>query len=98
LEALLINKKTLKVPKNPRKYNVWDSSYLNSMTEKCAQIVANIDSMADKEGLYPNELGSIEFPVELIYEVCESYVIMYEKLLKENLLITANPQTNPNIH
>ena len=94
----MINKKTLKIPKNPRKYNVWDSSYLNSMTEKCAQIVANIDKIAEDEGVYPNELGSIDMPVDLIYEVCESYVIMYEKLLKEHLLITANPQENPNIH
>ena len=91
-------KGTLKIPKNPRKYNIWDSSQLSSTMEKCSQILANFEEVRKLRDVYPSDMDNVSVPAELLYEITESYVTMYDKLLKEQLLITGNPQSNYNIH
>lgn len=89
---------TLRIPKNPRKYNLWKSTQLNSTMNKCMEILANFNKIAETNEVYPSDLDNLNIPATVVYEICEGYVVMYEKLLKEQLLITANPQTNLNIH
>lgn len=89
---------TLRIPKNPRKYNIWESDQLNSTMEKCAQLLSNFNKVAEETGTYPSDIDTLSIPAHLVYEICESYVVMYEKLLKEQLLITGNPVANLNIH
>lgn len=91
-------RKTVIVPKNPRKANVWESSSVFSTVEKASQILYNIQNISEVTGDLPNEMPDTEVPVILLQELCENYLFMYQKLLKEQLLITANLSTNPNIH
>lgn len=89
---------TLNIPKNPRKYNIWESGQLGSTMEKCAQILANFDKAIQEDEVYPSDMSNIGVPASLLFEIAESYVQMYEKLLKEQLIITGNPVANNNIH
>lgn len=89
---------TLRIPKNPRKHNLWESSQLNTTMNKCVQLLANFNKMAEENSVYPSDLDTLNLPASLVYEICEGYVVMYEKLLKEQLLITANPKQHPLIH
>ncbi len=94
----MTKRKILRVPKNPRKFKIWDSDHLNKVAQKAAQIVYNIEQLSEEEGTYIHELPSTQLPTHLVYEVCEAYVAMYQKLLKEQLLITGNPDTHPHLH
>lgn len=99
LETLLKDKKlALRIPKNPRKYNIWESTALASTMEKCMQITANFHQAIKEDDVYPSDMDNVNIPASLMFEICESYVVMYEKLLKEQLLITGNPEANHNIH
>lgn len=90
--------KTLRVPKNKRSFNIWESKALNETLQKTTLILNNIDKVAEEEGYDKITLGTSAVPVVLLYEVCEAYNILYEKLLKEQLIKTANPKIDNNIH
>ena len=66
--------------------------------EQAAQIMKNIEDIAEKENIPIHLLPPASIPVHLMYDICDSYVNMYTKLLNEQLLITGNPKTNPLIH
>ena len=79
----MAQRKTLNIPKNPRKFNIWQS---------------NIETEAVKKDVDIHNLGETSIPVYLMYEICEAYNVLYNKLVKEQLLITANPQSNTTLH
>lgn len=93
-----MKRKQLKVPKNPRKYNIWDSDSLNSTAQKAIQLIHNIEEVSQETNTFIHELPPSRMPMELVYEVCEAYISIYNKLLRENLIITANPESNNNLH
>ena len=91
-------RKTLNIPKNARKFNLWQSNGLNETLQKTIQILHNIEEESLVNQIDIHRLGETTIPVHLMYEICEAYSVLYNKLLKEQLLITANPQTNNNYH
>lgn len=90
--------KTLRVPKNKRSFNIWESKALNETLQKTTLILNNIDKVVEEEGYDKITLGTSVTPVVLLYEICEAYNILYEKLLKEQLIKTANPKSDNNVH
>ena len=91
-------RKTLVIPKNPRKFNIWESNGLNETLQKTVQILHNIEEEALKSEVEIHDMGDTAIPVYLMYEICEAYSILFNRLIKEQLLITANPQSNNNFH
>lgn len=81
-----------------RAFRIWDSSFLYDIMVKSAQIKQNIETISIKTNKELPELGSTDVPVELLYELCVGYQQMYDKLLKEHLLVSANPKQHPLIH
>ena len=94
----MAHRQTLRVPKNRLKFNLWDSAALNDTMQKAAQIVYNIEAEAEKQDKSIHRLGNSTVPMFLLHEICEHYTIMYNRLLKEQLLITANPPSNNTLH
>lgn len=86
------------VPKNPRKANIWESESVFKTVEKATKILDNIEVLVEDTNKLPHEMAPVEVPVILLQELCENYLFLYNKLLKENLLIMGNPKSNPNIH
>lgn len=94
----MAERKTLNIPKNPRKFNIWQSNGLNETLQKTVQILYNIETEAIKKDVDIHNMGDTHIPVHLMYEICEAYNVLYNKLVKEQLLITANPQSNSTLH
>ena len=94
----LIKRQTLRIPKNTRKFYLWDSAALGSTMQSTAQIVHNIEKQSSEQDIPIHLLGNTTLPMFLLHEICEHYTIMYNRLLKEQLLITANPPSNNNLH
>jgi hypothetical protein len=94
----MARRQTLKIPKNPRKFNIWESNGLNEILQNTHQLLANMDTLSIEQDLHIHELGTMNMPIHLLYDICEAYGILYNKLLKEQLLITANPIQNNNYH
>jgi hypothetical protein len=94
----MTSRQTLRVPKNRRKFNLWESDSLNNTMQKAVQIVHNIETEAEKQNESIHLLGNSNVPMFLLHEICEHYTIMYNRLLKAELLITANPSSNDNLH
>ena len=94
----MATRKTIVVPKNPRKFNIWESNGLNETLQKTVQILRNIEELSVKNEVDIHNMGDTSIPVHLMYEICESYSILFNRLLKEQLLITANPKSNNNLH
>lgn len=94
----MTKEKTLKLPKNKRSMPIWQSDALHDTLQKTTQMLYNMDEVAKAEGLDRIQMGVAPVPVALLYEICEGYNILYDKLLKEQLIKAANPQTNQNIH
>ena len=95
---IMAQRKTLNIPKNPRKFNIWQSNGLNETLQKTIQILYNIETESLKNEVDVHNMGETSIPVHLMYEICEAYSVLYNRLLKEQLLITANPKTNDNYH
>lgn len=94
----MATRNTLVIPKNPRKFNIWESNSLNETLQKTTQILYNIEEQAVKNDIDIHNMGDTAVPVHLMYEICEAYSILFNRLVKEQLLITANPQSNNNFH
>jgi hypothetical protein len=94
----MANRKTLNIPKNPRKFNIWESDALNETLQKTHQLVYNIEDLSVKNDVDIHVMEDIKIPVHLLYEICEAYNILYSRLLKEQLLVTANLNSNNNLH
>lgn len=90
--------KTLTIPKNKNKLKLWQSAHLNQTMQTAVELLASVQTVSDSADTSPEKIGVVGVPAYLLYEICEGYIIMYEKLLKEQLLITANPKSNPVIH
>ena len=91
-------RRQLIVPRNPRKINLWESASASSTVEKATQILHNIERISLEMEMLPNELPNSSIPVTLLQELCENYLFLYSKCLKEQLLITGNPESNDKIH
>lgn len=94
----MIKRKSLTVPKNPRKCNIWDSAFYNELLNNTVQITHNIDKVSKETNIPISSMKPLLLPAHLVYEICEGYTQMYNKLLKEQLLVTANLKSNPIIH
>ena len=94
----MASRKTLHIPRNPRKFNIWQSNGLNETLQKTVQILYNIEVESLRNEVDIHNMGETTIPVHLMYEICEAYSVLYHKLIKEQLLITANPQSNNNYH
>jgi hypothetical protein len=94
----MANRKTLTIPKNPRKFSIWESDALNETLQKTYQLVHNIDKLSADNEVDIHVMEDTNIPVHLLYEICEAYNILYSRLLKEQLLVTANPKSNNNLH
>lgn len=81
-----------------RAFRIWDSAVLYDLMVKSAQIKQNIEKISKIHNKELPDLGTTDVPVELLYEICTGYQAMYEKLLKEHLLVSANPKQHPLIH
>lgn len=81
-----------------RAFRIWDSAFLYEIMVNTAQIKQNIERIAELKNQELSELGAQEVPLELLYEICVGYQQVYDKLLKEHLIVTANLKQHPLIH
>lgn len=80
----MTKRQTLRIPRNRRKFNLWESDSLNNTMQKAVQIVYNIETEAEKQNESIHLLGNSTIPMFLLHEICEHYTIMYNRLLKSN--------------
>jgi hypothetical protein len=84
--------------KSIRAFKIWDSQILNTAMVHAAEILEQLERDADIQQIDPMELAPTLIPTPVLYLLADSYLHSYKALLKESLLNTGNPTSNPNIH
>jgi len=77
-----------KTRRNRRAFKLWDSAYLYEAMQEAVNIRSNIDKAAEVE--MPPEGAIAAIPISLLYHLADAYIDAYDRLLKEELIKTAN--------
>lgn len=73
---------------NKRAFKFWDTEYLYEAMYEAVNIRANIDKVAETKPMEDSSMVAI--PAGLLYHLADAYILSYDKLLKEELIKTAN--------
>ena len=95
----MVDKKKPVLNKNkPDGFRVWESSQLYEIMVKSSQIQHNIETLSSAKQLEISDLGTTDIPISTLYNLCLGYTAIYEKLVKKELIATANLNQHPLIH
>ena len=77
---------------NPRKLRIWNSLVLYEHMALVDQFVAQIQEMSNEEGLPISQLPSSVTPTLMLFNICQCYKAMYNKLVEEDLIKENSPK------
>lgn len=92
---------TYKKPRrNKRAFKFIDTMYLYESMQEAIEIRNTLEEVAQKEEVESfSDLKPTLIKSELLYNIVDSYIESYEKLLKESLITSANiSKIQPTIH
>jgi hypothetical protein len=75
---------------------LWDSTSAGLALKHSLQIKENIEELCYANTVVPSELPDSLLATDLLYNLVCCYMVMYDKILDNDLLKTANPKTNFN--
>jgi hypothetical protein len=85
---------------NPRKLRVWDSKALTQILqvvtqfqEKIYGVISNMEKGTDVSALPPSLV-----PTDMLFDIAECYIAMYEILETEHLIKSGNAKPTTTIH
>lgn len=78
--------------KSSRKFRFWDNNALFQVFEQVIQIKGLIEAKCDEQN-GPESLPMSVIPTDVLYDIAACYEAMYEKLLKEELLVAGYPKS-----
>lgn len=80
---------------NQRKLRIWDAKALYTLLGTCIEFRTTIEEMmAESDGSLPPSV----VPTDMLYNIVAAYEVMYDLLLKEQLIKTGNPKPTTTIH
>lgn len=84
--------------KNPRAFRIWESDILNQTMVLAMEIQARIEETSKKDGLPLEEMNPSMMSSHSLYVLTDSYLALYNALMREGLIRTANLTNHPQIH
>jgi hypothetical protein len=101
----MVEKKTLSVTykksrKNKRGFKLYNTMLMYKVVQEAIELKAALEKVAEEQNIeYVEDLKPTLINTELLYNLADGYIRGYEKLLKENLLTSANiSKIQPTIH
>ena len=79
---------------NQRKLRIWDAKALYTVLSRAIEFRTTIEEMMSDNGMLPPSL----VPTDELYNLVAAYEVMYDLLLKEQLIKTGNPKPTTTIH
>jgi hypothetical protein len=81
---------TYKKSKRRRAYKFWDTAYVYEAMQEAIQIRANLEEISRLTNTDIYSLPAVSIPGSVLYQIVDSNINSFEKLLKESLIKTAN--------
>jgi hypothetical protein len=72
------------------KVRIWEDYLLSAALKHCVQLRDNIEELAQETKTQPYEMPASLVPTDLLYNLANSYTILYEVLLQQDLKETGN--------
>ncbi len=81
---------------NPKRFRIWDSSLIADNYSTLVQMQYQIETLiaGNKEDIGPEDLPPSMVPTEVLYSVALCYEMMYDMLVKAELVDTGNAKPN----
>lgn len=76
--------------KNKRSFRIVDSRDIHKTLELTVQFQNKIEEACLQYGVNPSDMPNSVLPTNILYEIVASHNIMYDKLLAEELIYSAN--------
>ena len=90
-------KVTYKKSRRKRLYKFWDTVYVYEAMQQAVVIRANLQELS--KSIDSEELPLVSIPGNILYQLVDSNIEAYERLLKERLIKTANiSEIQPTLH
>lgn len=81
---------TYKKSKRRRTYTFWDTAYVYHAMQEALQIRANLEELSRVTELGMDNLPIVSIPGSVLYQIVNSNIHSYEKLLQESLIKIGN--------
>jgi hypothetical protein len=72
------------------KVRIWEDTLLSTAVKHCLQLKENIEELAQETLTQPHDMPHSLVPTDILYNIANSYSILYEILLQEDLKQTGN--------
>lgn len=72
------------------KVRIWEDYLLSAALKHCVQLKENIEELAIETKTQPYDLPNSLVPTDLLYNLANSYTMLYEVLLQQDLKETGN--------
>ena len=82
---------------NPRKFKIWDSKILHDSLQFCVEYQALVEETINKKSVVVGKNDTLlsTLPTETLYDLVNCYIVMYQKLLTEDLIQSnSNPASS----
>lgn len=80
------------------KFRIWDSIQIHETVKNSIEFRTKIEQICLDNNKSVDELPDSLVPTNILYMLVASNEAMYNKLLEQELIKTANPKYNLNIH
>lgn len=84
--------------KSRRKFRFWDNHFLFQTLQQTTQVKEKVEAKCQAEQISPEELPMSLVPTHILYNIVCCYEALYEKLLKEELLVAGYPKSTKSYH
>lgn len=90
---------TTKKRRHPRAFKVWDSAVMTQIMQQAADVKAQIEKVSiESETPMLKDLKPFLVPAIILYGITDSYLKLYNTLLKEGLIQSGNVTKNTSYH
>jgi hypothetical protein len=80
------------------KTRIWEDALVNAALRHSLQIQENIENLVNTSETQPNELPPSLVPSDLLYNLAGCYQLLYNIILKRDLIETGNTTVPKNFH
>lgn len=73
---------------NPRKFKIWDSKILHDSLQFCVEYQSLVEQTIKNKSVELSKKDTLlsTVPTETLYDLVNCYIVMYQKLLNEDLI------------
>lgn len=84
--------------KSRRKFRFWDNHFLFQTLQQALQVKDKVEEKCEEQQINPQDLPMSLVPTQVLYNIACCYEAMYEKLMKEELLVAGYPKSTKSYH